>query len=124
KRNGGLKVIEDGFGLQEAHCSPSVSTLINSIRHNFKMKTSNNQITRFQFYCGPNTIQIKMHFPTISAAAIAALASLATPAIGAAMPAADLAARSAELDAGAEELKARAALLVCQPGGIKACTAE
>ncbi|KAL8977131.1 MAG: hypothetical protein Q9205_007003 [Flavoplaca limonia] len=65
-----------------------------------------------------------MHFPTISAAAIAALAFLATPAVGAAMPAADLAARSAELDARAEQLEARAALLVCQLGGVKACTAE
>ncbi|KAL8878333.1 MAG: hypothetical protein Q9198_003833, partial [Flavoplaca austrocitrina] len=65
-----------------------------------------------------------MHFSTISAAAIAALAFLATPAVGAAMPAADLAARSAELDARAEQLEARAALLVCQLGGVKACTAE
>ncbi|KAI4120635.1 MAG: hypothetical protein LQ338_006871 [Usnochroma carphineum] len=51
------------------------------------------------------------------------MAFLAIPAFGA--PAAnDLAARSAELDARAEALEVRAAALVCQFGGVKACSAE
>ncbi|KAL8647320.1 MAG: hypothetical protein Q9226_006479 [Calogaya cf. arnoldii] len=65
-----------------------------------------------------------MHFSTITATAVAALAFLATPAVGAAMPASDLAARSAELDARSEALEARAAALVCQVGGVKLCTAK
>ncbi|KAL9034281.1 MAG: hypothetical protein Q9180_005496, partial [Flavoplaca navasiana] len=101
---------------------PSISTIINSIRHDFETKTSNNPITQFQDSSSPNSIQINMHFSTISAAAIAALAFLATPAVGAAMPTADLAARSTELEARAEQLEARAAALVCQFGGVKACS--
>ncbi|KAL8718602.1 MAG: hypothetical protein Q9225_004287 [Loekoesia sp. 1 TL-2023] len=52
------------------------------------------------------------------------MALLATPTLGA--PAAsDLAARSAELDArAAEALEVRAAALVCQFGGVKACSAK
>lgn len=65
-----------------------------------------------------------MYFTTISTAAVAALAFLATPAVGAAMSASDLAARSTELDARAEQLEARAALLICQLGGDKACSAK
>ena len=65
-----------------------------------------------------------MYFTTISTAAVAALAFLATPAVGAAMSASDLAARSTELDTRAEQLEARAAQLVCQFGGVKLCSAE
>ncbi len=55
-----------------------------------------------------------MYFTTISAAAVAALAFLATPVVGAAMPASD----------DTEQLEARAALLVCQFGGVQACSVE
>ncbi|KAI4095069.1 MAG: hypothetical protein LQ339_007380 [Xanthoria mediterranea] len=65
-----------------------------------------------------------MYFTAISTAAVAALAFLATPAVGAAMSASNLAARSTELDTRAEQLEARAALLVCHFGGVKACSAE
>ncbi|KAL9006298.1 MAG: hypothetical protein Q9188_000955 [Gyalolechia gomerana] len=51
------------------------------------------------------------------------MAFLATPAIGAAVGN-NLAARSAELDAREEALEVRAAALVCQFGGVKACSAE
>lgn len=65
-----------------------------------------------------------MHSSTIVCVFTAAMAFLATPALGA--PAvSDLAARSAELDArAAEALEVRAAALVCQLGGVKACTAK
>ncbi|KAL9599057.1 MAG: hypothetical protein Q9219_004091 [cf. Caloplaca sp. 3 TL-2023] len=52
------------------------------------------------------------------------MALLATPTLGAAVGN-NLAARSAELDArAAEALEVRAAALVCQFGGVKACSAE
>ncbi|CAL8584537.1 hypothetical protein XPA_010127 [Xanthoria parietina] len=55
-----------------------------------------------------------MYFTTISAAAVAALAFLATPVVGAAMPASD----------DTDQLEARGALLVCQFGGVQACSIE
>lgn len=64
-----------------------------------------------------------MQFSTIYTAAFAAMAFLALPTIGAPSP--NIEARSAELDARANEiLEARAAALVCQFGGVKACSAE
>ena len=56
----------------------------------------------------------------------AAMAFLSTPAVGAAVGNTNnLAARSAELDArAAEALEVRAAALVCQFGGVKACSVE
>ncbi|KAI4192654.1 MAG: hypothetical protein LQ348_003081 [Seirophora lacunosa] len=53
----------------------------------------------------------------------ATMAFLATPAFGAAVGN-DIAARSAELDAREAQVEARAAQLVCQFGGVKACSAE
>ncbi|KAL8951796.1 MAG: hypothetical protein Q9222_002245 [Ikaeria aurantiellina] len=64
-----------------------------------------------------------MHSSTIISAFTAALAIFAAPALGA-PTSNDLVERSAELDARAEALEARAALLVCQFGGVKACSAE
>lgn len=64
-----------------------------------------------------------MHSSTILSVFTATMAFLATPAIGAAVGN-NLAARSAELDARAEALEVRAAALVCQFGGVKACSAE
>ena len=66
-----------------------------------------------------------MHSSTIYTAAVAVMAFLAIPAVGAAVGASNIAARSAELDARAVELlEARAAALVCQFGGVKACSLE
>lgn len=53
----------------------------------------------------------------------ATMAFLATPAFGAAVGN-DIAARSAELDAREAQVEARAALLVCQFGGVEACSVE
>lgn len=65
-----------------------------------------------------------MHSSTIVSVFAATMAFLATPALGAAVGN-NLAARSAELDArAAEALEVRAAALVCQFGGVKACSAE
>ncbi|KAL8766569.1 MAG: hypothetical protein Q9209_006712 [Squamulea sp. 1 TL-2023] len=63
-----------------------------------------------------------MHFSTFTATAVATLAFFATPSVAAATPATDLAARSAELHTRSAELEARAAALVCQFGGIQACS--
>ncbi|KAL8749115.1 MAG: hypothetical protein Q9184_006930 [Pyrenodesmia sp. 2 TL-2023] len=51
------------------------------------------------------------------------MALLATPAFGAAVGN-DIAARSAELDAREADIEARAALLICQFGGNKACSVK
>ncbi|KAI4176813.1 MAG: hypothetical protein LQ346_007783 [Caloplaca aetnensis] len=64
-----------------------------------------------------------MHSTTIMSIFTATMAFLATPAFGAAVGN-DIAARSAELDAREAQVEARAALLVCQFGGVEACSVE
>ncbi|KAI4087465.1 MAG: hypothetical protein LQ344_006753 [Seirophora lacunosa] len=64
-----------------------------------------------------------MHSSTIMSIFAATMALLATPAFGAAVGN-DIAARSAELDAREAQVEARAVQLVCQFGGVKACSAE
>ncbi|KAL8910915.1 MAG: hypothetical protein Q9172_007766 [Xanthocarpia lactea] len=63
-----------------------------------------------------------MHFFTLSAVVVAALAFLATPDVAAAMPVADLAARSAELNTRSAEPEARPVDFLCQVAGIRGCT--
>ena len=69
-----------------------------------------------------NAPEHTMHFFTLSAVAVAALAFLATPDVAAAMPVADLAARSAELDTRSAQPEARRPDMLCQVAGIRGCT--